>query len=248
MSDPTKNIFPDVRPPVPPDREDDSHQHPIPGTSWKRHTPPPALRVKAEFDNDVEAAKGVALAGKTLAASRTGDGKSYVDLFDLKTKINAGRLELSLTPKSGHEITEVAYDAARRIEQAWREALDKGVLGMKPERTQVWQDTPSLQAEPALQQVFDTRRISDSAWEQVTYYHTVVGEYHYASNADATAACETVLKAVDGTAAVPTVTVSGRTLRVELRSSQGYLLTEVEFGFVREIEAALSERPEPLNE
>lgn len=245
MSTKTNNLSPDERPPGPLEPATDPQQHAISGTRWMRFTPVPALRRQAEFDDDREAGKGAALAAKTLAASRTADGKSYEDLFDLDTQIKDGRLTVWLTPKRGHEITETGYDAVRRIEAAWIDAFQKGVLGMKPERTQYGDVIPIVLMEPSLQQDFEARKLSGSEWELVTYYHTVAGEYHFPSSVAATAACETVLGITSGTSAVPTVTVSGKTLYVELRSSRGTYLTEVEFGLVQEIEAALSGQPEP---
>jgi hypothetical protein len=232
MSNKTTIIYPDDRPPRPPEPAEDSHRYVIAGTHWTRYTPPPSLRLRSEFDNDAEAGKGVALAGKTFFAGRTAEGKSYEDLFRLDFQVKDGSVEVLLTPKRGIEITEHAYEAVRGIEAAWIDAFQKGVLGMKPERTQFVFLAPS--------EVSGTRKLSGSEWEQVTYHHTVSGEYQFPSTADAAAACEIVLKVCAGKSAVPMVTVRGKTLSVELRSSRGHLLTEVEFGLVYEIETALS--------
>lgn len=235
MSNKTTIIYPDDRPPEPPEPAEDSHRYVIQGTHWMRYTPPPALRLRSEFDNDVEAGKGVALAGKTFNAGRTAEGKSYEDLFHLDFQVKDGSVEVLLTPRRGFEITEHAYEAVRGIEAAWIDAFKKGVLGMKPERTQLGIFFPAKPSE-----VFGTRKLSGSDWEQVTYHHTVSGEYPFPSTADAAAACEIVLGVCAGKSVVPTVTVRGKTLSVELRSSRGHLLTEIEFGLVYEIETALS--------
>lgn len=243
-TDPTM-IYPDERPPGPLKPADASFVFPLSGVPWTRNTPPPGLCLRTEFDDDVEAGKGVAVAGKTFAAGRTADGKSYEDLFDLDFKVKDGWVEATLTPKGGFEITEDAYDAVRAIDAAWLEAFKKGVLGMKPERTQL--GIVIFGTEPKSARVYDTRKLSGSEWERVIYHHTLTGEYRFPSAADAAAACEIVLSMTSGTSAVPTVTVSGQTLLITLRSSRGYLLTEVEFGLVREIDAALSE-PQPTTE
>lgn len=202
------------------------------------------LRRQAEFDNDREAGKGAALAGQTFAAGRTAGGESYADHLDFSAKVHDSRLEIWLSPKTRLDVTDVAFEAASSINAALKKAVADGVLGMKPERTQIWDDRSPFEMPTSLKQVQEARDLSTlTGWQQLTYYHTVSGSYNYPGTAEATAACEAVLDTVGASATVATVIVRGRNLRVELRSARTHVLTETEFGLISEIEAVLSDRP-----